>query len=74
VGARYNTLMKMIFLGSSFTILYYMRVHRGVKKTYDKEQDTFRVLFLTGPCAAAALLINQEFSFMEVSLESSTQW
>jgi hypothetical protein len=37
------------------------------------------VLLLTGPCAvlaaaAAALLINQEFGFMEVSLRSSTQW
>merc|ERR1712130_154619 len=62
----YNTLMKMIFLASSFTILYYMRVHRVVRRTHDKEQDTFRVVFLIGPCAVAALLINQEFSMMEI--------
>ncbi len=69
---RYNTLMKMIFLASSFTILYYMRVHRVVRRTHDKEQDTFRVVFLIGPCAVAALLINQEFSMMEARFWTPT--
>lgn len=60
--------MKLIFLVSSLTIIYYMRVHPGVKQTYDKEQDTFRVPFLVIPCTVVALLMNQEFSVMEVQL------
>ena len=63
---RYNTIMKLIFLGSSFSIIYYMRFHRVVKNTYDKEQDTFRVLFLVVPCAVLALVLNQDFSPLEV--------
>lgn len=59
--------MKLVFLGSSATIIYYMRFHRVVRTTYDREQDTFRAWFLIGPCAVLALLINQEFSIIEVS-------
>ncbi len=59
--------MKLIFLGSSLAIIYYMRFHRAVRHTYDREQDTFRVAFLVVPCALLALLINQEFSLIEVS-------
>ena len=58
--------MKIIFLASSFTIIYYMRAQPNVKQTYDKEQDSFRVAFIIGPCAVLALLINQEFGAMEV--------
>ncbi len=61
----YNTLMKLFFLGSSITIVYYMRYK--YKHTYDAEHDTFRVVFLLAPCFVAALLINQEFTFIEVS-------
>ena len=64
---RYNSVMKIIFLASSLTIIYYMRFHQNVKQTYDKEQDGFRVEFILVPCAVLALLINQEFGIMEVS-------
>ena len=60
-------MMKLIFLVSSLTIIYYMRLHPGVRRSYDKEQDTFRVPFLLVPCALLALLVNQGFEFMEVS-------
>ena len=63
---RYNTMMKLIFLVSSLTIIYYMRVHPGVRRSYDREQDTFRVPFLLVPCAVLALLVNQGFEPMEV--------
>lgn len=59
--------MKLVFLGTSFSIIYFMRFHRGVRNTYDKEQDTFRTIFIIAPCALLALLINQERSVMEVS-------
>lgn len=58
--------MKIIFLMSSCTIIYWMRFHRVIKVTYDREQDTFRYQFLVLPCAALALVMNNEFTFMEV--------
>nr|CAC40612.1 ERD2 protein [Scherffelia dubia] len=62
----YNTVMKLVFLGTSFSIIYYMRYHKFVRATYDKEQDTFRVGFLVVPCAVLALLINHEWTLMEI--------
>merc|ERR1712216_654324 len=61
----YNT-CKLIFIGSSGCIIWYMRKHRVVSQTYDAEQDTFRVVFLVGPSMLLAMLINHEFSFTEV--------
>merc|ERR1712145_28107 len=36
------------------------------KATYDHNHDTFRVEFLLGPAVLLALLLNHEFSVMEV--------
>ena len=52
--------MKLIFVGSSLGIIYYMRAHNVVKQTYDRSEDTFRVVFLVVPCAVLALAINQQ--------------
>ncbi|XP_076886970.1 ER lumen protein-retaining receptor-like [Bidens hawaiensis] len=62
----YNTIMKVIFLGSSFTIVWYIRQHSVVRRSYDKDQDTFRHYFLMIPCLLLALLINDKFTFTEV--------
>ncbi|GKV28699.1 hypothetical protein SLEP1_g37716 [Rubroshorea leprosula] len=62
----YNTVMKLIFLGSSFSIVWYIRHHKVVRRSYDKDQDTFRHYFLVLPCLFLALLINERFTFMEV--------
>ncbi|MQM18681.1 hypothetical protein Taro_051677 [Colocasia esculenta] len=62
----YNTVMKLIFLGSSFSIVWYMRRHRIVNRSYDKEQDTFRHHFLILACLFLALLIHEKFTFKEV--------
>jgi len=64
----YNTVMKLIFLGSSFSIVWYMRYHKVVRRSYDKDQDTFRHYFLVLPCLVLALLINEKFTFKEVSM------
>lgn len=66
----YNTIMKLIFLGSSFSIVWYMRHHKIVRRSYNKGQDTFRHFFLILPCLLLALLINEKFSFKEVRLLS----
>ncbi|TXG72594.1 hypothetical protein EZV62_001173 [Acer yangbiense] len=62
----YNTIMKLIFLGSSFSIVWYIRRHKIVRRSYDKDQDTFRHLFLVLPCVVFALLINEKFTLQEV--------
>lgn len=64
----YNTVMKLIFLGSSFSIVWYMRYHKVVRRSYDKDQDTFRHYFLILPCLVLALLINEKFTVKEVSM------
>merc|ERR1711865_740850 len=43
-----------------------MRRHKVVSQTYNKDQDTFRYLFLIGPAFLLALLINHEFTVTEV--------
>ncbi|KAL4192674.1 hypothetical protein AMTRI_Chr06g173190 [Amborella trichopoda] len=62
----YNSAMKIIFLGSSYSIVWYMRHHKIVRRSYDKDQDTFRHYFLILPCLVLALLINEKFTFREV--------
>ncbi|VDM01230.1 unnamed protein product [Schistocephalus solidus] len=62
----YNSLAKIVFIVSSFATLYLIYVK--FKATYDSNHDTFRVEFLIAACAVLALLVNQEFSFIEVIL------
>ncbi|KAL3686981.1 hypothetical protein R1sor_013290 [Riccia sorocarpa] len=62
----YNTVMKLIFLGTSFSIVWYMRYHKVVKQSYDKDHDTFRHYFLIIPCLILALLINHQFTVREI--------
>lgn len=62
----YNTVMKLIFLSSSFSIVWYMRSHKIVRRSYDKDQDTFRHWLLVVPCLILACLINEKFTFKEV--------
>mmetsp|Transcript_24950 Transcript_24950/g.34383 ORF Transcript_24950/g.34383 Transcript_24950/m.34383 type:complete len:216 (-) Transcript_24950:266-913(-) len=62
----YNSVMKIIFISSSFTIIWYMRKHKVVSQTYDKEQDTFRYMFLIGPSILLALVLNHDFTVTEV--------
>ncbi|CAI4223731.1 unnamed protein product [Auanema sp. JU1783] len=60
----YNTLMKLFYLVTSIGTVYLV-LHK-FKATYDRNNDTLRVEFLVAPCAILALLINHEFTFMEI--------
>ena len=62
----YNTVMKLVFIGTSICIFWYMRYHKVVKQTYSKDQDTFRHYFLIPPCFVLALLIHPAFNVTEV--------
>ena len=64
----YNTVMKLIFLGSSFSIVWYIRHHKIVRRSYDKDQDTFRHFFLVLPCLLLALFVNEKLTFKEVCI------
>lgn len=64
----YNSIMKLIFLGSSLSIVWYMRRHKVVRRSYDKDQDTFRHQFIILPCLLLALVINHKFTFKEVHI------
>ncbi|XP_063701838.1 ER lumen protein-retaining receptor [Culicoides brevitarsis] len=60
----YNTVMKMIFISASLATLYLMYVK--FRATYDSNHDSFRIEFLLIPCALLALVINHEFTVLEV--------
>lgn len=55
----YNSVMKVIFLGTSFSIVYYMRYHKVVRLTHDREHDTFRSSVIIGICAILSLLLHK---------------
>lgn len=60
----YNTAMKLFFLTSSIGTVYLMYIK--FKATYDSNHDTFRIEFLVIPSAILALLLNHEYSVMEI--------
>ena len=63
----YNTVMKIIFLVTAYGTLYLMFIK--FKATYDSNHDTFRAEFLVIPAVGLALLVNHEFSVLEVKRE-----
>ncbi|EPB80846.1 ER lumen protein retaining receptor [Ancylostoma ceylanicum] len=60
----YNSVMKVFFLATSIGTVYLMWVK--FKATYDRNNDSLRIEFLVIPAAILALLINHEFTVMEV--------
>ncbi|KAJ0986368.1 hypothetical protein J5N97_004724 [Dioscorea zingiberensis] len=62
----YNSVMKVVFITSSVAIVWYMRVHPLVRRSYDKDQDTFRHYFLVAASFALALIFHDKFTFKEV--------
>ncbi|XP_073997345.1 ER lumen protein-retaining receptor [Rhodnius prolixus] len=62
--SAYNTVMKIVFLVASYGTLYLMFLK--FKATYDHNHDTFRIEFLVLPCVILALLINHDFSALEI--------
>jgi len=63
-SSLYNGVMKIIFLATSYSIVYMMRYK--YKHTYDKEHDSFRVLFLIVPSAVLALAFPPTWEWTEV--------
>ena len=57
--------MKVFFIISTYATLFL--VFYKFKATYDSNNDTFRAELLVIPVAGLAVLVNHEFSVMEVS-------
>ncbi|XP_057537233.1 ER lumen protein-retaining receptor A isoform X1 [Amaranthus tricolor] len=62
----YNSAMKIVFILSSLAIVWCMRMHPIIKRSYDKVVDTFRHYFLVLGCFVLALLIHEKFTVQEV--------
>lgn len=62
----YNSIMKLVFIGTSIAIVWYIRYHKVVKQTYNKDEDTFKHYFLILPSFFLALLIPHAFNTVEV--------
>lgn len=60
----YNTLMKVVFIVASYATVHL--IYMKFKATYDHNHDTFRMEFLLGPAVILALLINHDFTPLEV--------
>lgn len=68
----YNTFMKFVFVVSSLGTLYLM--YLKFRATYDHNHDSFRIEFLLVPCVILALLINHDFTVLEVSVAWCRSW
>jgi len=62
----YNTFMKIVFIASSLAIVWCMRVHPMVKRSYDQDLDTFRHYLLVAASFLLALVLHEKFTFLEV--------
>lgn len=60
----YNSVMKFVFLLAAFATVYL--VYFKFKPTYDSNHDTFRMEFLVVPIAGLAVLVNHEFTVLEI--------
>ena len=60
----YNTVMKVVFLLSILATCYL--IFFKFRATYDSNHDAFRAEFLVIPTPGLAVLVNHEFSVLEV--------
>ncbi|GJD07736.1 ER lumen protein-retaining receptor [Galdieria sulphuraria] len=60
----YNTVLKLLFLASTFYCVYLLRVK--YRHTYDRSHDTFRVPFLLGAAAVLAFIFPQRYTILEI--------
>ena len=60
----YNTVMKVFFIGASVATLYLMFVK--FRATYDRNHDSFRIEFLLIPAVILSLVINHDFTVLEI--------
>ncbi|CAH2034300.1 unnamed protein product [Thlaspi arvense] len=62
----YNSVMKIVFIASSLAIVWCMRRHPLVRRSYDKDLDTFRHQYVVLACFVLALVLHEKFTVQEV--------
>lgn len=62
----YNSVMKVLFIGTSAFIVYLMKYKTPYCDTYDKKSDSFFLSYLLVPCLILAVFVNEYFSFTEI--------
>lgn len=60
----YNTCMKLFYLISTGSLIYLIRTK--YRMSYDREHDSFRIMYLIIPSFILALLFNDEYTIVEV--------
>jgi ER lumen protein retaining receptor len=60
----YFFLFQLTFLGAIYATVYFMFFK--FRATYNSEEDPFRVEILLIPCAVLAVLVNAQFTFLEI--------
>ncbi|KAL0698709.1 hypothetical protein Bca4012_054831 [Brassica carinata] len=65
----YNTVMKIVFIASSLAIVWCMRRHPLVRRSYDKDLDTFRHQYVVLACFVLALVLNEKFTIQESEMQ-----
>eukprot|EP01111_Echinosteliopsis_oligospora_P009535 TRINITY_DN2810_c0_g1_i1.p1 TRINITY_DN2810_c0_g1~~TRINITY_DN2810_c0_g1_i1.p1 ORF type:complete len:219 (+),score=23.46 TRINITY_DN2810_c0_g1_i1:125-781(+) len=63
----YNTVMKIIFLGTTYTIVYLMSTK--YRASYDRENDTFRTIFLIAPSFVLGLMFGYKKTYFDSLFE-----
>ena len=64
--SMYNSIIKVVFILSSYTIVYFMKFKNPICKTYDAASDNFKIWILTVPCFMIALFWNVTFTPFEI--------
>ncbi|KAM6502724.1 ER lumen protein retaining receptor [Amanita muscaria] len=62
----YNSLMKIVLVGTSCYILYLMRYKYRSGLTHDPAIDTFKVEYLVAPCLILSLIFNYRYTILEI--------
>jgi ER lumen protein retaining receptor len=69
----YNSIMKIVYIGSTASIVYTIKYQEPIKSTYDKAQDSFlHWKFAVAPCAVLAFMTHMigagiaDFNVMEL--------
>lgn len=63
----YNSIMKVVFIISTFYLIYLMQYQAPISQTYDPKADNFPYhIYLLPPAALLTLLTTESFTFQEV--------
>jgi len=70
----YNTVMKVVFITSTFYLIYMMRYKTPICQTYERSNDSFPYeLYLLGPCCILGVVFTEAYTIPDI-LWSASIW